>query len=115
VAGVTAARIIERDGILENVREQGAYARAALVELGREHDLVVDVRGLGLMLGLELADGRSARAVQRAALERGLIVELGGRHDAVVRILPPLNVTRRTLDQALEILGAALADVGARS
>jgi diaminobutyrate-2-oxoglutarate transaminase len=113
VAGVTAARIIERDGILENVREQGAYARAALEELQREHELVVDVRGLGLMLGLEVEDGTSARRIQRAALNRGLIVELGGRHDAVVRILPPLNVTRRTLDQALEILGAAIAEVAA--
>ena len=47
--------------------------------------------------------------MQRAALERGLIVELGGRGDAVVRLLPPLNVTRRTLDQALEILDDALA------
>lgn len=119
VAGTTAARIIERDRVLDNVREQGEYALAALQELQREHTIVADVRGLGLMLGLELVDprgespGRLARAVQRAALSRGLIVELGGRHDAVVRILPPLNVTRRTIDQALEILGAALADVGA--
>jgi diaminobutyrate-2-oxoglutarate transaminase len=115
VAGVAAARIIERDGILDNVREQGAYARAALEELQREHEIAVDVRGQGLMLGVEVVDGRVARAVQRAALNRGLIVELGGRHDAVVRILPPLNVTRRTLDQALEILGAALADAAATS
>jgi diaminobutyrate-2-oxoglutarate transaminase len=118
VAGVAAARVMERENILQNVREQGAYALDALRELQREHRIVADVRGLGLMLGLELTDpnggapGRLARAVQRAALNRGLIVELGGRHDAVVRILPPLNVTRRTLDQALEILGAALADAG---
>jgi diaminobutyrate-2-oxoglutarate transaminase len=119
VAGVTAARIIERDGVLDNVREQGAYALAALQELARVHDIVSEARGVGLMLGLEIDDpgggdaGRLARAVQRAALERGLIVELGGRNDAVVRILPPLNVTRRTMDQALEILDAALADVAA--
>jgi diaminobutyrate-2-oxoglutarate transaminase len=116
VAGVAAARIIERDGVLANVREQGAYALAALQELERGHEIVCEARGVGLMLGLEIADpaggnpGRIARNVQRAALERGLIVELGGRDDAVVRILPPLNVTRRTMDQALEILDGALAD-----
>ena len=54
-----------------------------------------------------------ARAIQRAALERGLIVELGGRNGAVVRFLPPLNVTRRTLDQALEILRDSIRAVSA--
>jgi diaminobutyrate-2-oxoglutarate transaminase len=69
------------------------------------------------MLGLEVQDPAGdnvaavARAVQRAALERGLIVELGGRHDAVVRLLPPLNVTRRTLDQALDILSQSITHV----
>jgi diaminobutyrate-2-oxoglutarate transaminase len=119
-AGIAAARIIERDGILEHVREQGAYAFDALEELAREHEIVGDVRGRGLMLGIELVDpltkepnGQAARKVQRAALERGLIIELGGREDAVVRLLPPLNVTRGTLDQALEILGDALAQAQA--
>lgn len=110
VAGVEAARIMKRDRVLDNVIEQGAYALGALEALEREHEIVREVRGSGLMLGVEIADptGRDssglARAIQRAVLERGLIVELGGRHGAVVRWLPPLNVTRRTLDQALDIL-----------
>ena len=54
-------------------------------------------------------NGDAARNVQRLALERGLIVELGGRDDCVVRLLPPLNVSRRTLDQALTILAEAVA------
>ena len=116
--GVVAIEIIKRDGILENVRELGAYALDALEEIAREHAIVAEARGSGLMLGLELADpqtgehnGAAAVAVQRAALERGLILELGGREDSVIRLLPPLNVTRRTLDQALEILREALAEV----
>lgn len=116
-AGVEAARIMKRDGVLDNVREQGAYALGALEALEHEHEIVREVRGSGLMLGIEIADptgensGGLARAIQRAVLERGLIVELGGRNGAVVRWLPPLNVTRRTLDQALEILreGVGLA------
>jgi diaminobutyrate-2-oxoglutarate transaminase len=117
VAGCKAAEIIDRDDVLENVREQGAYALSALQELQREHELVCEARGLGLMLGLEVehpagGDTREvARAVQRAALDRGLIVELGGRHDAVVRLLPPLNVTRGTLDQALTILAESVSHV----
>jgi diaminobutyrate-2-oxoglutarate transaminase len=117
-AGVRFARILRRDGILDHVRAQGAYALSALDRLARDHEIVAEARGSGLMLGLELVDAatgepnsRAAYAVQRACLEHGLIVELGGRGDSVVRMLPPLNVTRETLDQALEILSEALVTV----
>ena len=115
-AGVAAVKIFQRDGILENVREQGAYTTARLRELESGHDCVGDVRGLGLMLGIEIVDPSTgepdperALMIQRGALERGLILELGGRHDCVVRLLPPLNVSRETVDQALSILEDALA------
>lgn len=68
------------------------------------------------MLGAEMidpvtgsGDPQLARAIQRSSLERGLILELGGRDDCVVRLLPPLNVTRETMDQALDILADAIA------
>jgi diaminobutyrate-2-oxoglutarate transaminase len=115
-AGAAAARIIERDQILEHVREMGAYALASLEGFVSDYDIVAEARGSGLMLGLELVDpstgepnSRAAAAVQRSAIEGGLILELGGRGDSVVRLLPPLNVTRRTLDQAVDILGSAIA------
>jgi diaminobutyrate-2-oxoglutarate transaminase len=111
VAGTAAAEIIRRDAVLENVREQGSYALAALQELVAAHESACEGRGVGLMLGLEIDPAERARAVQKAALDRGLIVELGGRNDAVVRLLPPLNVTRRTLDQALGILADSIAFV----
>ncbi len=119
-ASVAAARIMQRDGILEHVRDLGAHAMEALKGFERDHAIVGDVRGGGLMLGIELVDpatgapnGEAATAVQRGAIERGLIVELGGRGDCVVRLLPPLNVSRETLDQALEILASALSEAGA--
>jgi diaminobutyrate-2-oxoglutarate transaminase len=93
------------------VRESGAYALARLDGLRDRFPWVGDVRGLGLMLGVEVVDaetgafdGRRAAAVQRLALERGLIVELGGRDDCVVRLMPPLNVSHAVLDEALAIL-----------
>jgi diaminobutyrate-2-oxoglutarate transaminase len=115
-AGLAALRVIKRDGILENVRELGAVALARLRAMAEEFEIVAEARGAGLMLGLELADPVSgepdalvATVVQRAALERGLILELGGREDAVLRMLPALNLSRETLDQALGILHEALA------
>lgn len=120
-AGVATVRIIKRDGILDHVRELGAYALSVLEGFAREYEIVGQARGGGLMLGIELVDpitgepnSAASVAVQRGAIERGLILELGGRGGAVVRLLPALNITRETLDQALEILAATLAEVSAR-
>lgn len=114
-AGLAALRVIQRDGILENAREAGAIALAELQALANEFEGVAEARGAGLMLGLEMADPETgepdhlaAAVAQHAALERGLVLELGGREDAVLRMLPALNVTRRTLDQALGILREAI-------
>jgi diaminobutyrate-2-oxoglutarate transaminase len=115
-AGVETVRIFRRDGVLHNVRQRGEQIAARLAEL-RSHPGVREVRGHGLMWGIELAeprDGRSvtelAEEVQARALRNGLIVELGGRGDCVVRMLPPLNVTAQIVDIACSILLHALAE-----
>lgn len=114
-AGTAAVRIMKRDGVLENVRRLGDYALSVLQGFARDYEIVGEARGRGLMLGMELVDPLTgepntdaAIALQRGAIERGLILELGGRGNAVVRLLPPLNVTRETLDQAFEILDEVL-------
>ena len=116
-----AVKILKRDRILEHVRELGAYALARLQGFARDYEIVAEARGSGLMLGMELVDPltgepntEAALAVQRTALDRGLIFELGGRGGAVLRMLPPLNVTRETLDQAFEILDGVLCEVAAQ-
>lgn len=115
-AGAEAIRIIRRDDVLANVRRRGEQIDHLLDEL-RKHPWVRDVRGQGLMWGVELADPRDgrpagalARQVRTRALRRGLIVELGGRDDCVVRILPPLNVTAEVVDIACSILVRALTE-----
>lgn len=109
-AGARAVEIIRRDDVLGNVRARGEQIRARLRGLAG-HPAVRDVRGLGLMWGIELAspsDGRTpgelAEQVQARALRAGLILELGGRDDRVVRMLPPLNITEQVMDTALDIL-----------
>ena len=111
--------VLARDDILANVRTQGAYLRAELVKIQQATTLITDVRGLGLMLGIEMArhgsvtDTEVAARVQRAALRRGLILEIGGRDNGVVRLLPPLNVSRHTVDDALAVIRASVASVDA--
>ncbi len=109
-AGIETVRIFERDDILDNVQRRAAQVRRIFEPLeALPH--VRQVRGLGLMWGIELQDpetgapeGSLARIVQRRAVERGLIVERGGRQDCVVRILPALNVTAEVIDAACGLL-----------
>jgi diaminobutyrate-2-oxoglutarate transaminase len=114
-AGVATMKVIQRDGVLENVRQRGAQLMQHLGALREVTDWVADVRGAGLMVGVELADpvtgtpaSEMAKRVQWEAVSRGLILELGGREDCVVRMLPPLNCTAEEIDAACRILREAL-------
>ncbi|GAA5199601.1 diaminobutyrate--2-oxoglutarate transaminase [Arthrobacter gyeryongensis] len=115
-AGAAAVEIIRRDDVLGNVRSRGAQIARLLAPLAG-NAWVREVRGRGLMWGIEFADpetarpaGELARAVQRNALDLGLILECGGRDDCVVRLLPPLNITEELVDTACGLLLAAIAE-----
>ncbi|WP_218020023.1 aspartate aminotransferase family protein [Nocardia anaemiae] len=115
-AATTLIKVMERDGVLDNVRERGRQAREHLERVCSDRaEFVADVRSTGLMIGVELARRSNhapwpevAAAVQAEALRRGLILEIGGRSGSVVRMLPPLNVSRDTMATALAIFDAAL-------
>lgn len=105
-AGMKTLQIIRRDGLAEDALHMGEILSAKLRDLQRCQACIAEVRGRGLMLGVEivrpgmtdvlghpLADADLANEIQRAALRRGLIIEKGGRHGAVLRFLPPLNIT----------------------
>jgi acetylornithine/N-succinyldiaminopimelate aminotransferase len=98
-------------GVAENVKRVGATFEQRLKALAAKHRFVKEVRGAGLMWGLEL--DRDAAAVVPAALERGVIVNRTA--ERVVRLLPPLVITEAEADEALGRLDAALGAVGAAS
>src|SRR5262249_4915509 len=90
------------------------------------YSFIGDVRGLGLMLGVEVVDpeeadgagrprgaGELARKIQAECFKRGLILEVGGRRGAVLRLLPPLIISPEQVDQVCDILADAFAAVGA--
>ena len=95
------------EGFLASVREKGEYLAARLEALKEKHPCLVEVRGRGLIWGLELtvkAEGLIARGY-----EEGLIVCSAG--EKVLRLLPPLVVEKEHLDLAVEKLGSLLAQV----
>lgn len=117
-SGVAAIEVIRRENILENVLSMGRRMKAALEGLAVQYPIISDVRGLGLMLGIEIHNpnsgersGELARQVQARALREGLIVEVGGRDDAVVRMLPPLNISAEVVEEILRRLATAIGAV----
>ncbi len=122
-AGTATLRFVAEQRLPERAADLGARMLDVLNGMASRHPSIGDVRGRGLMLGVELVDptaepdGCGARPpasalaarVRRECLDRGLIVELGGRHDAVVRLLPPLIITDEQADSVLNRLGDALA------
>ncbi|MBU0702814.1 MAG: aminotransferase class III-fold pyridoxal phosphate-dependent enzyme, partial [Chloroflexi bacterium] len=80
-----------------------------LATLRNEHPIVADVRGLGLMIGVEFQTGEQAAAVAEACFRRGLIVL--GCGDKAIRFSPPLVVSREEVDVALQVFEAAIAGV----
>ncbi|HVA36848.1 MAG TPA: aminotransferase class III-fold pyridoxal phosphate-dependent enzyme [Candidatus Dormibacteraeota bacterium] len=125
--GATVLEIYEREGLRERARERGAYLRRRLEALSGDHPIIGEVRGLGLMLGLELVENRelarhfppeagvTGRLVD-AAFEAGLIlypagVGAGPRHHDQVLIGPPLVIAHHEIDRLVELLDQALTSV----
>jgi 4-aminobutyrate aminotransferase-like enzyme len=95
------------DGLMEHVKQAGAHLEGKLRDMQRRHPSIVQVRGAGLMWGLEL--NTDATAVHEAAIRHGVLVNrTAGR---VIRLLPPLIITEAELDSALELLDAAFSEV----
>ncbi|WP_129116410.1 diaminobutyrate--2-oxoglutarate transaminase [Halegenticoccus tardaugens] len=117
----TIEYVVEND-LDEHAAAMGERLRGRLERTAESFDAVGDVRGRGLMLGVEFvdpdaepdavdaqpADGDLADAVQSACFDRGLVIETGGRHGATARFLPPLVVTAEQVDEIADIFDEAV-------
>jgi len=115
-AGSAVLDVIDDDGLQENSRVVGARLKAGLHGLMKEHRLVGDVRGMGLMLAIELVRDRGTKEPAKAetldvleeARAMGVLVGKGGIDGNVVRIKPPMCITADDADFALDVLHRAL-------
>ncbi len=95
------------DGLLGHVKEVGSYFHAKLEGLKARHASVREVRGMGLMLGLDLDSGDTAKAVVAQLLQQGILINR--THETVLRFLPPYIIQKKHVDQVVRALDAALA------
>jgi alanine-glyoxylate transaminase/(R)-3-amino-2-methylpropionate-pyruvate transaminase len=118
-AGLAVLDVIDEDGLQENSRVIGKRLKDGFRELAKSHQLIGDVRGMGLMLGVELVRDRKTKepakketlALLEAAREMGVLVGKGGLDGNVLRIKPPMCITAEDADFTLDVLDRALGSV----
>jgi len=118
-AGLAAIGVIENESLLENARVQGEHALGRLRDMMARHPTVGEVRGLGLLMGIELVKDRAtmerasdeAERVMYRALTKGLNFKLTMGN--ILTLTPALTITRQEMDRALDILEECLAEVEA--
>ena len=111
---------IEEHNLAANCAETGAYLRGRLEELKEKHDIIGDVRGMGLMQAVELVEDRVSKTpaiaqtamVMEAARDNRLLIGKGGTFGNVLRVTPPMNVGKTDVDQFIEIFDHSLAACG---
>jgi 4-aminobutyrate aminotransferase-like enzyme len=116
-AALAVLAVIEDEGLVASAAEAGSYLRQGLMALAQRHPLIGDVRGEGLLLGVELVDDRQTRApaaghahrVAEAMRERGILLSTTGPAGNVLKIRPPLVFRAEHADLLLETLDDVLA------
>jgi len=118
-AALAVQEVFEEENILANCRSMGKIFMDGLKEIQQQHNFIGDVRGLGLMLALEIVkpdgkktpDGEKAFKILNEMLARGLMGYMAGRTGNVVRLIPPLIVTKQQVEKALNILEVSMRSV----
>jgi len=110
---------IEEQNLLRNTEEMGAYLRGKLIDLQEKHPLIGEVRGMGLLVGIELVEDRKTKVpataataqLMEAARENRIMVGRGGIYGNVLRLSPPMNIGRADVDEFVVRLDASLLQV----
>ncbi len=117
--GLATLEVIDREGIQENAKMVGGHLKNLLVDLQARQPLIGEVRGLGLMLGVELVRDRATKepAAKETAdtlercKERGLLLGKGGLYGNVLRIKPPMCITKDDAEFLVECLDEVLSEI----
>jgi len=120
VAGVANIEVIEKENLVENSAKMGTYIKKRLTDMMDDHRIMGDVRGIGLLIGVEVVKDKEtkkpgveeAEKVTAKAFQRGLyLVNMGAFGTRALRVAPPLIINKEQADASLETLESAISDV----
>lgn len=118
-AVLATIEVIERKNLALNAKRMGDYLRTRLDELKEQHRIIGEVRGMGLIQGIEIVKEKKEPAPDYVAeifertKEEGLLIGKGGLYGNVIRLTPPLTIDQAEVDHAIRILGRVFAEVQA--
>ncbi len=118
--GQAVLEVIERENLQENSHKMGGYILAGLEKLKKKHRIIGDVRGKGLMIGIELVKDRETKEpataecaqVLETARDLGLLLGKGGLRGQTIRLAPPMCITKADADFVLEVLDECFRRAG---
>jgi len=115
-AGVASIDFMIENNLAVYAEKLGEYMLKKLEKIKNNSDIVGDVRGKGLMLGVEIVENKEtkkpseklANDVRIECFKRGVLIEIGGHYNNVARFLPPLVITKQLIDRGIELIGEAI-------
>jgi 2,2-dialkylglycine decarboxylase (pyruvate) len=122
--GLAVLEVLETEELVRAAQVKGEYLKSRLLELQERHAIIGDVRGRGLLLGIEFVKERHTRApaeaealaITQRCLDKGLVIQVASHKGVhtVWRIAPPLTVTPEELDRGVAIMDEAMTEVAGR-
>jgi len=121
-AALATLEVMKEEQLLDNTKKMGAYALEKLHLLKDKHSIIGDIRGLGLMIGIEIVnphtgegDGDALFEILDLALEKGVLFYFCGNASEVIRMVPPLTVTKEQIDDGIRMLDEAITSFEKKS
>lgn len=110
-AAIATIEVIKKQKLLQNAKQLGAYLKTELLKLQKKFPIIKEVRGMGLMIGVDFGDSSIVNKLINNCLGKGLVLISTGGDGTVIRFIPPLIVKKPQVDWALKIFKQALQNV----
>lgn len=110
-AAIATIDTIKKNKLMQNALKLGAYSKEKLLKLQKKYPVIKDVRGLGLLIGIDFEDSAIVSKIINYCLKNKLVIIPTGANGTVIRFIPPLIVKKKEIDQALKVFEKALKHV----
>jgi len=110
-AAIATISVMKKQKLVENSAKLGGYMKKKLEELKNKYNVIKDVRGMGLMIGVDIGDSVVVSKIMNLCLQNGLVLISTGGGGTVLRFVPPLIVKKAEIDKALKIFEKALCQI----
>ena len=110
-AAIATLKVIREEKLLSNAAKLGSYLKVNLQKLQKKFPIIKEVRGIGLMLGVDFGNSELTKTIMNYCLEKGLVLISTGANGTVLRFIPALNISKKQIDEGLGIFASALENV----